>query len=600
MNRIANTSLMAGVLFAGLSLLSSCSNETPMPEITGGARLTIDINYPDQSQVSRTLLSETDGDLACVWKAGDRIVVTNENGGVVGILSLLDQYDGKDKGRFDGMLTGLADGDHNLKFHYLGSGNDTSVTGGCRLDLSSQSGSITGLSDNDLLLSTATVTIDGNSAFAENMNLSRAFAFGRFHLVFPDGVAAEGETVTVSGENLRNMANLDFSGSLTYEQGNISATVQSRNEVYLTIIPADGITPTFEVTVDGTTYQGSLATRDWKAGEYVRQENTDGSFSGIDVVMTGTGSDDEGDDVDTAGPVFEIDGKKYKFTTGNLWYNTRSGEWGIFESPAYYYNACGSDVASATTLTSPEYIDHFSWGANGLEDAQLPTTVKELAWQTAYNGAYFPTTGGSSSNYGIKSLWDNLYIYDWGTAYMRNGAPAGDSRKYITPSSSIFAELFSNAYVQGATIKGAGLNGEDVHGLIVIPGITNKTEARELITNVEGATCLSTMTDVIHNNSGNTLLYKYITLDNVEVLRKLNDALFFVAAGRHNFTSGTIYNTKDVGWYWTSYGGQGTNAMNMDFDGTKGGFFYKVINSTNNSSAGRDQKFSVRLLVEVD
>lgn len=89
-------------------------------------------------------------------------------------------------------------------------------------------------------------------------------------------------------------------------------------------------------------------------------------------------------------------------------------------------------------------------------------------------------------------------------------------------------------------------------------------------------------------------------MTSVDVLKKLNDAVFFPAASKRNLNSGSVYNSDGKGWYWTSYAGSSTtNAQDIAFDGINGGFFYKVIQSTNNSSFARYNQMAVRLLVEV-
>ncbi|MDE5757701.1 MAG: hypothetical protein K2H85_03705, partial [Allobaculum sp.] len=45
------------------------------------------------------------------------------------------------------------------------------------------------------------------------------------------------------------------------------------------------ITPTFSVTIDGIEYEGSLGSRIWSTSEFVRQENTDGTTSGVIITL---------------------------------------------------------------------------------------------------------------------------------------------------------------------------------------------------------------------------------------------------------------------------------------------------------------------------
>ena len=92
------------------------------------------------------------------------------------------------------------------------------------------------------------------------------------------------------------------------------------------------------------------------------------------------------------------------------------------------------------------------------------------------------------------------------------------------------------------------------------------------------------MPAVIHNNSGNTFNYKNITLDSYDVLKKLNDAVFFPAADKRNLTDGKVYESKDMGWYWSSTSNTTTNGYNLFFNGKSGGFAYN--GSASSSSMG--------------
>lgn len=367
---------------------------------------------------------------------------------------------------------------------------------------------------------------------------------------------------------------------------NVTADGDNILKVWMMMLPTDFTGRTMTVTVTSSDDRDIVYTvnpdRNFQSGRAYRI-NIDG----------GTGVDDS--DSGMAGPVIETGGKKWRFTSGNLYYNTKTDTWHIFDKQTDYVNAGGLDIADGSGK-SPELIGLFAWGATGLEDAQKPTTLREAEWQTTYGGTNFPSTAGQSKNSTIRSLWENEYIYDWGRAYMEKGRAADDSRAYMTPSKDVFEQLAKSNFVQGATIKGAGANGKDVTGLIVIPGVSTLTDAKELIRSVEGASCLSSMQSVIHNNSGNTLSYKNITIDNYDVLRQLNDALFFPAASKRNLSSGKVYNSDGLGWYWTANSGSSTNSYNLYFNGGSGGFFY---NGNSSSSMGRFNQMAVRLLVEV-
>ncbi len=370
--------------------------------------------------------------------------------------------------------------------------------------------------------------------------------------------------------------------------GNVTADADNMLKVWMMVLPADFTERTMTVTVttangDDLVYK-TVPGKSFLPGMAYRLD-----FEG--------GSDGEGSGM--VGPVFETDGKRWRFTSGNLYYDTINETWHICDKQTDFVNAGGLHVTNGYGKDqTPELIGLFSWGATGLEDAQKPTTLKENDYDKSYSGYNFPSTGGSSKNSTIKDLWANDHVYDWGRAYMEKGREAGDGRTYITPSKAIITQLMTTCFVQGATIKSD--DGKSVTGLIVIPGIKTPNEAKELINKLKnegvGVSCLSSMQAVIHNNSGNTLNYKNITIDNYGVLKQLNDAIFFPAASKRNLNSGTVYKSDGLGWYWTSDGST-TNANCLYFNGTSGGFFY---NGNSNSSTGRFNQMAVRLLVEVE
>ncbi len=574
----------------------SCSEDlrdggTP---VTDSAHITVYASKGDAE--TRSLLSEVDGNLNCAWTEGDQLLVTGEDGSKKGYLHLTDIKTGK----FEGTLMNVpAEGKVTLKYFFLGTGVDpTQVSQSYGYDIANQNGTIESLSKNDALSTQAEIAVINGSAYPDGtLQLDRHFSFAHFTLKLPEGVTMNGEPVTISGDNVLTKATLGLADRAVSDKAAGTITVNpGKNSFYVNIIPANAVAPVFTVTIDGKEYVGTLNARDIAAGKFIRNKKDGSNDTGVTVDMTVTGGDEPSKD-DMVGPEFEIDGKKYRFTSGNLYYNTKTGVWGIHERQTDFTNAGGLDLKDGPVEKTPELIGLFAWGATGLEDAQRPTTLKEALWQQEYDGHYFPSTAGQSKNSTIKTLWSNEYVYDWGRAYMESGRAADDDRQYLTPSTEIFTALMNCGFVQGATIKGAASDGSDVVGLIVIPDVETLAEAKTFIRSVDGASCLSSMPAVIHNNSGNTFNYKNITLDSYDVLKKLNDAVFFPAADKRNLTSGTVYESKDKGWYWSSTSNTTTNGYNLFFDGKSGGFAYN--GSASNSSMGRFNQMAVRLLVEV-
>ena len=573
----------------------SCSDDlrdggTPALE---SAHITVCASKGDAE--TRSILSEENGNLNCAWTDGDQLLVTDVNGGTKGILELTDVNAGKFEGT---LMLGVTEGKVTLRYFYLGNGVDpTNVSQKCDYDIAAQDGTIESLSNNDALSAQAEIAVINGGAYPDGtLQLERHFSFAHFTLKLPEGVTLNGEPVTISGNHLLTKATLGLADRAISEQTAGTITVNpGKNSFYVNIIPANEVAPVFTVTINGKEYVGKLNARDIAAGKFLRKKDGDND-SGVTVDMTVAGGDEPSKD-DMVGPEFKIDGKKYRFTSGNLYYNTKTGVWGIHERQTDFTNAGGLDLQDGPVEKTPELIGLFAWGATGLEDAQKPTTLKEALWQQSYDGHYFPSTAGQSKNSTIKTLWSNEYVYDWGRAYMESGRAADDDRQYLTPSTEIFTALMKSGFVQGATIKGAAYDGSDVVGLIVIPDVNELTEAKDFIRSVEGASCLSSMPAVIHNNSGNTFNYKNITLDSYDVLKKLNDAVFFPAADKRNLTDGKVYESKDMGWYWSSTSNTTTNGYNLFFNGKSGGFAYN--GSASSSSMGRFNQMAVRLLVEV-
>lgn len=573
----------------------SCSEDlrdggTP---VTDSAHITVYASKGDAE--TRSLLSEVDGNLNCAWTEGDQLLVTGEDGSKKGYLHLTDIKTGK----FEGTLMNVpAEGKVTLKYFFLGTGVDpTKVGQKCDYDIANQNGTIESLSKNDALSTQAEIAVINGSAYPDGtLQLDRHFSFAHFTLKLPEGVTMNGEPVTISGDNVLTKATLGLADRAVSDKAAGTITVNpGKNSFYVNIIPANAVAPVFTVTIDGKEYVGTLNARDIAAGKFIRNKKDGSNDTGVTVDMTVTGGDEPSKD-DMVGPEFEIDGKKYRFTSGNLYYNTKTGVWGIHERQTDFTNAGGLDLKDGPVEKTPELIGLFAWGATGLEDAQKPTTLREALWQTTYDGHFFPSTAGQSKNSTIKTLWSNEYVYDWGRAYIESGRAADDDRQYLTPSTEIFTALMNCGFVQGATIKGAASDGSDVVGLIVIPDVETLAEAKTFIRSVDGASCLSSMPAVIHNNSGNTFNYKNITLDSYDVLKKLNDAVFFPAADKRNLTSGTVYSSKDNGWYWSSTSNTTTNGYNLFFNGKSGGFAYN--GSASSSSMGRFNQMAVRLLVE--
>lgn len=636
MNNISKLTLTAA-LAAGGALLTACQDDSRPAD---GAVRTVHMTVSAERMAAggaatRTELSETaGGNLRSTWSEADRLTVTDGSTviGTLGVVkgSITTGADGASRAEFEGDLkipASVADGTAQFTFIYAGA-NPAVADGTVTASYTPQAGTISALGDYDLLTGKSEVTIAGRTAWTDKLGLVRSVAFAHFTATGLD-IPSDGLTVSVSGANVGSAATVSASGSVSVTEGAITVSTDAQGNFYIAL-PLEGdtqISPVFATTVDGKEYTCTL-TREkvWSPGAYVRPE----AGQGVEVNFTQGGEQPLPGEDGTTGPTLEWNGHKYRFAKGNLYYNTQTKQWGIFEECTHYLNAAYLRTVTNTGIstTTCEVIDHFRWGATGIEDAQAPEAIVPgqvtAGAQGSFAGTYWPSTVHANSTITdmLAEQWGR--VYDFGRAYELAGRPAGDKRTYITPSTGFMTALFSSAYgqdntnlktttafLQGCTIKGAGIDGKDVTGLIFIPDVKNAGESFNLtalkawINSVEGAACSSSMVIPYHKNTGNTMSYSSITLDGVEVLDKLNNALFFAAAGKHNFT-GSNYNAKtytlnDRGYYWTANSGTSSNAYNFSFGGTKDYHWMGYTWATGTySSFGKDNAMSVRLLVQVD
>ena len=256
--------LAASLLLLGLGACSEEKECSPLGD--GTVKVTV---YATRGEAdTRSVLSEDSGNLNCDWQAGDQLVVTNANGGKLGVLALTDE----DTGKFEGELVGLSEGKMNLNYFFLGTGVDgEKVSKNYTFDLSSQEGQLQSLGKYDALSASAEISvIEGKTYVNENLQLNRHFSFAHFTLNFPEGVVLDGAPITITGLNTK--ATIGFADRALTEITAGTVTVAGTNgDIYVNIIPADNVAPTFKATIDGKEYEGSLGSRNIAAGVYLRK-----------------------------------------------------------------------------------------------------------------------------------------------------------------------------------------------------------------------------------------------------------------------------------------------------------------------------------------
>ena len=256
--------LAASLLLLGLGACSEEKECSPLGD--GTVKVTV---YATRGEAdTRSVLSEDGGNLNCAWQTGDQLIVTNANGGKLGVLALTDEATGK----FEGELVGLSEGKMNLNYFFLGTGVDgEKVSENYTFDLSSQEGQLQSLGKYDALSASAEISvIEGKTYVNENLQLNRHFSFAHFTLNFPEGVVLDGAPITITGLNTK--ATIGFADRALTEITAGTVTVAGTNgDIYVNIIPGESVAPTFKATIDGKDYEGSLGSRNIAAGVYLRK-----------------------------------------------------------------------------------------------------------------------------------------------------------------------------------------------------------------------------------------------------------------------------------------------------------------------------------------
>lgn len=247
-----------------------------------------------------------------------------------------------------------------------------------------------------------------------------------------------------------------------------------------------------------------------------------------DTDLPATG-DETGDDTPSGdnlvGPVIECNGKKFRFTSGNLQYNDTDHTWNLAESQASCLGANG---------TGKDVIDLFGWGATGLGDARQPT----YSGSTASNYPSTRTEDNMFTSEAFKNIGNFLDTdFDWGTAYGSGTKENG----YFTPTLSDWEYILDTYICCGAylTLSPQPMN----PGLLILPCET-EPEAKDLLR--------SLASDVLIDNN-----WKRITKSNTN--QKVNFTGVYLSLDQLKEINGvflpsfTLQNDNSSNWYyWTA------------------------------------------------
>lgn len=250
------------IAVSGLSMaLAGCQSEEQLAGNVEGKSLPVEVTVTVPTEETRTSLTELNGNLVWEWQEGDQLLVTSASGANVGTLTVKDiKENNPASATFTGNINGLAAGKQSLTFHYLGKGQSPAAhRNNYAMSIAEQSGDKNDLVKYDVLSTTLAVDVNANYINIPDFSMSHYFAAGHFTLHFSDDRTLSGETVTVSGDNLYNTANIDLGKTgFTSTAGDIVVT-NGTGDFYINLIPGNSVQMNFSVvTEDGIEWTGSF------------------------------------------------------------------------------------------------------------------------------------------------------------------------------------------------------------------------------------------------------------------------------------------------------------------------------------------------------
>lgn len=606
--------------FAVAMPFSSCSEEEGSLASPGrDVRLTVTVNR--DANDTRSVLSEENGNLVCSWEASDNILVTDASGNKLGVLTLTSQP-GLSSGTFSGKITTTASGNTPLNFLYLGSKTEQellALSSPLTIDYSGQGGTLDWLSSNDFFSVTENVDIAGSVANIDGIELKRKIAFAHFSIALPSGVSYGGEDITISGPGIYTHASVTSANSVTFsnrenaEEGAITISKTSGNpDFYVAILPKEdkAITPTFTVNIGSKDYTATLKERTWEASEFVRAE--DGKAFTITLEAAPEPVDD------TVGPVFSVNGKKFKFTKANLAWDRINRLWYLHDEQYTclyskgWYDKDGKILKlQNTTGNSADKIDLYNFGATGeflsyywseynngqglMIDQQI-NVPEYWAYQggnrtinSRTDGGKNPTQDQTCNTAGTDNFLQNGIQntpMDWGYSY---GKQVNDGH-YFTLYSSEWKSVLDNHFVCGATITDVinPVTKKAITGLMIFEA-NDATTVRNLL---DGIATLGSAAFKDITGSGFSYEGIKITAENFKTVEASGKMVFLPMAGLGN--TQTINSVgKTDGAYWTADAGSSDYITALIFRFTANSTFNAAL--TINRMAG----CSVRLVKEI-
>lgn len=292
-NYIINGIAALALGVAGIGAVSCSQDELETGAVGDGVKVpvTISVSVPDGGDaVSRTTLTENEGNLQWKWEQSDAVLVTDASGTRRGVLRV-DEVLADDPAcaTLTGEITYKGDVDETLNFFYLGRGASTLVEGTYTVDLGVQTGDLASLTSNDVLWAQKKVKLNLNYNAIGDVMLTHYYAAARFELRFPEGANATVSDVTISGTGLYNRSRINLAtlGTTASAGGML---VMDKADFFVNLIPSANVSLAFNVVdTEGREWHGVYAGSSGegfavRAGSYYRR-NAD--FGGLIVNLEG-------------------------------------------------------------------------------------------------------------------------------------------------------------------------------------------------------------------------------------------------------------------------------------------------------------------------
>lgn len=528
--------LMAGAAFAACSNDDNSIEQPANPMAPKTYTLTVNATKSDDA-TTRALKLETNGALTAYWENGDKVSVWKENSlSSVGTLTASNANGAT--ATFSGTVSSTVNPNDKLTLYYHFQIFNS---------YANQTGTLASASEFDI--ATATVTVasinNGNITIKETDGANFTTQTAMIKLTIIDKNIEFNATslkVSVDGEDIFTFSlpaatyTTNGNGILYFAlpSADIMANALSKTKEALATAPV-----TFTVSNGSKTCTVTKIGYIFAAGKYYTSTLVlyDGALPGIFTVNG--------------------NGKKIRFSKGNLQYQASTSTWRFAE---HQYDYIGSDNINISESYSG-WIDLFAWGTSGYNHG----ATNYQPWSIASSGydAY-----GNSGN----SLYDGVGKADWGYNAIKNGDNTENSG-WRTLTADEWKYIFDNHSYKKAVIN---TGSESIKGMILFPD------------NYSGRTPEGVTFDQGDGYSTTCTLAGWTALE-------VAGCVFLPAAGYRaiNNLGPQLSQTGLWGAYWSSSCGNSNSIYNAKYI-----YFYDLQTQFNHNLVSRSTGLSVRLVRE--